>query len=387
MSIHVLFDATPCNPGRPSGAGRYVVELLRALFEIDQTDQIEVFGVQANPPVSGDWPENFRYTQIPISRVLGPFALERARRRFVKTRCAGDRIDIVQANLEPIPISEAGPRSILMLYDTMRIDSAYKSRSEGGFRMRARTWLRYKLAKQTDQILTISEFSKQEIERSLGIDPERITVTHLATGVGFAPGRVDNSGLDKLRLEKGRYILFVGEFGRQKNEDGLIRAYKLARDQGLESDIKLVLVGDPEKLSATARTNLKLPNLGEMVRLSGNPGEAELLNLYRGAMMFVLPSLMEGFGLPALEAMACGCPVIVSRAGALPEVVGEAGETVPANDEDALARAIVRLSNEDNERDRMGKAGLIRASEFSYKRAAQGTMELWHRLAGVEARE
>lgn len=380
MALTIVFDATPFVKDRPSGAGRYVTNFLFAMGELDHENRYEIFGFEPEIPGMKSWPSNFEYHHLPLHGFLGPFAREFARRKFVAARCKVGDVDIVQSNLDPVHVPRNSAGTILMLYDVMRAGAPYKSFVKQSLRDRARTYMRYARAKLADHLLTISEYSKSEIVNLLDVPPEKITVTHLAAEDVFTPGEPIVDILNGLDV-KPPFVLFVGEFGRQKNEVSLIRAFlTAAKNNRIPQNVSLVMVGNRANLPKDFAGMVGVHSQGKRVRFVGTVDEQSLATLYRSAMAFVLPSLVEGFGLPALEAMSCGCPVIVSNVSSLPEVVGDAGIVVNPESDDEIENALAKICSDKDLRSRLSKAGIVRARAFSFKTVAETTLKLYRSL-------
>ena len=229
---------------------------------------------------------------------------------------------------------------------------------------------------QADKILTVSEYSRRCIEQVHHVSPERIRVVYESASPSFRR-------LDVPRPET-RFILYVGGISPNKNLPGLLQAYaKLSARKGR---LKLFLVGDYKSDSFKGNYSElvdlanKLGIAGEVVFTGFVPDE-ELVVLYNQAAVFAMPSFDEGFGLPALEAMACGTPVVVSRGNSLQEVVGDAGLCVDPEDTDGIANALDSvLLNPEVESDLREKA-MNRASQFSWDRAAQSILGMLDEIA------
>ena len=381
MSSVIFFDATPYWANKPTGAGRYVVNLLSQLSELDQTNRYRVFGFEDRLPQSDKWADNFKYEKISISNWMGPLAIEIARRRYAFKATAGFPTSILHCNLDPIPIYKSNVKTVLMLYDVMRINPDFQAHWRPSMRDRARTWLRYSKAKKCDALLTISDYSKNQIKEKLLVPPDKITVTRLGAEPKYKPGKADPKVLKSLGV-KTPFILFVGEFGRQKNEGGLIKAFLSAiKKESMDKDISLVLVGDSQKLPDPLMFEIDKSSARDRIKLVGNVNEDELVSLYRSARLFVLPSFDEGFGLPALEAMSCGTPVIGSNAGSLPEIIGDAGELVNPNSIKEIEDAIVSFSLDEKKRRKLSGLGLKRSKMFSFKSVAEKTLEVYRYLS------
>jgi len=225
-----------------------------------------------------------------------------------------------------------------------------------------------------DWVVCNSECTRRDFCERTSMDPERVFVTPLAAdNEVFYPERDPEriaSTLEKYRIPDHPYVLSLCTIEPRKNLAHLIRCFfALASEQSCE-DLRLVLVGatgwQSEEVFETLKAN---PALERRVILTGQVPDADLSALYGGAKLFVYPSLYEGFGLPVLEAMQCGVPVIASNAGALPEVVGEAGILIDPHDADALCQAILDVLHNP----RLASDGLARAQEFSWQRTVDLT--------------
>jgi glycosyltransferase involved in cell wall biosynthesis len=233
----------------------------------------------------------------------------------------------------------------------------------GGSRMRGerfRFWLGKRLLKRADAVLAVSQATANDALRFGGVDPKRIQVVHEAADSVFQPRA---GAADRVRERRGLdpgYLLFVGALDARKDPGGLLRAWAAAK--AARPELQLVIAGDPGKQAPPAMPGATM--LGRVDNL-------ELADIYNVAGCLVFPSRYEGFGLPCLEAMACGCPVAAYRNSSMPEVVDRAGEMVEDGDADALGRAAAQLSA-DPERAR--RAGLERAKTFSWRKTARRTI-------------
>ena len=243
---------------------------------------------------------------------------------------------------------------------------------------RVKYFERYCLKKlpQADAILTISEFSKREIMGLLNLPPDKITVTLLGVDRIFTPGRQRVPGLPE------RYILSLGNLEPRKNLPVLVHAYaSLPGD--LQERYPLVIAGAKawhhHELNSTLSS---LERKGKII-LTGYIPQGVLPNLYKNASLFVYPSLYEGFGLPVLEAMASGVPVITSNTTSLPEVVGDAGLLVDPQNVDALREGISRLLVDDTLRRDISGKGLERARLFSWEKCSRETLAVYERVIGA----
>jgi glycosyltransferase involved in cell wall biosynthesis len=239
----------------------------------------------------------------------------------------------------------------------------------GGPRMRGerlRFWLGRRFLRRADLVLAVSKATADDASRLSHVNPKRIRIVPEAAGDEFkarpgAPDRVRR----RWGLKPG-YLLFVGSLDARKDPKSLLRAWRTATSAG--QDLELVIAGDPGSQAP--------PNMGAAHRL-GDVDDAELADLYAAAGCLLFPSRYEGFGLPCLEAMACGCPVAAFRNSSVPEVVDGAGELVPDGDADALGRAAVALCREP---ERARKAGFERARAFSWPKTAKQTIAAYESL-------
>ena len=236
----------------------------------------------------------------------------------------------------------------------------------GGPRMRGerfRFWLGKRLLKRADSVLAVSNATASDATKYAGVDQRRIKVVPEAADPVFEPrpgaaGRVR----ERWRLEPG-YLLFVGALDARKDPAGLLRAWAVAKEA--RPDLRLAIAGAPGRQAPPAMPGAAV--LGQVDKL-------ELADLYSAAGCLVFPSRYEGFGLPCLEAMACGCPVAAYRNSSLPEVVGDAGELVADGDAGALGRAAAALcANPEPAR----RAGLERAKEFTWRKTARLTIDAY----------
>jgi glycosyltransferase involved in cell wall biosynthesis len=235
----------------------------------------------------------------------------------------------------------------------------------GGSRMRGerfRFWLGKRLLKRADAVLAVSHATAADAARLAGVDPKRVQVVYEAADPVFEPrpGAADRIR-ERWGLEPG-YLLFVGALDARKDPAGLLRAWAVAKEA--HPVLRLVIVGDPGRQAPASMPATVL----------GRVENQELADLYSSAGCLVFPSRYEGFGLPCLEAMACGCPVAAYRNSSLPEVLDGAGELVADGDADALGRAAAKLVT-DPEVSR--RAGLVRAKEFSWLKTARQTISAY----------
>ena len=231
--------------------------------------------------------------------------------------------------------------------------------------------------RQIDHVVTDSESSKCDIMAHLGVPADRLTVVY--PGIDperFRPQPARYSARQRIRP----YVLCVGGADPTKNVGALIAAFaKLPPAVRMAHD--LILVGDLRR-RGELRERIAQSGMATQTILTGVVGDEQLIDLYRHAAVFVFPSLYEGFGLPVLEAMACGCPVISSNASSLPEAAGDAAILVNPRDVDALTSAIDRVLNDEDLRSVLRKRGINQSKRFSWERTAQETVAVYQKIAG-----
>jgi alpha-1,3-rhamnosyl/mannosyltransferase len=245
----------------------------------------------------------------------------------------------------------------------------------GGWRMfgeRLRHRVSRRLLPSAELIFAVSDSTKRDLVRIAGADESRIRVVYEGVGPEFKP-RPDAAARVKERWGlDGPYLLFVGALDVRKDPRGLVEAWRTVTAAGVEA--QLVLAGDPGAQAPT--------DMGGARRL-GHVSTEELVDLLSAAGCLLFSSLYEGFGLPALEAMACGCPVVAYRNSSLPEVVGDAGVLVPNLDAVALGRAAADMMSDGDARGRSIDRGLRQATRFSWERAARSTLDGYRSLVDI----
>lgn len=239
----------------------------------------------------------------------------------------------------------------------------------GGPRMsgeRLRFWVGRRLLKRADAVIAVSQSTAADASRFGGVDPKRVHVVHEAPLEAFKPSAGAHERVQQRWGVEAGYLLFVGALDARKDPSSLLHAWTSARR--LRPDLQLVVAGERGR---------QAPSTMAGARLLGRVDDAELADLYTAAGCLIFSSRYEGFGLPCLEAMACGCPVAAFRNSSLPEVVGDAGELVADGDADALGRAAAGMSADP---ERWRRAGLERAKRFSWRKAARETIKVYESL-------
>ena len=233
-----------------------------------------------------------------------------------------------------------------------------------------------------DHVLAISQATKDDLCNHCGLDPDHVIVTPLAANRAVFYPSHDAEKMRRVREKYGvpdaPYVLSLATLEPRKNTEHLIRCFAdMVRQQGIK-DLHLVLTGSKGwQYDAIFEHLEQLDDLKGRVIVTGRVDDDDLAVLYSQAMMFAYPSLYEGFGLPPLEAMQCGIPVITSDVSSLPEVVGDAGLTVAPKDKDALSQSLYDLYRDASLRETLAAKGLARAAQFSWEKCAQDTVDAY----------
>ncbi|MDH7510914.1 MAG: glycosyltransferase family 1 protein [Methanolinea sp.] len=234
---------------------------------------------------------------------------------------------------------------------------------------------------RADRIITISEFSKNEIMAHTGIPADRIDVIYCGVDRGVFYPRRDRNPLKELGIHEDRkVILSVGSEEPRKNLDALIGAIACIREE--IPDIVLLKAGSPGMGGDRKRTLalIRTHRLEDNVIFTGDIPEDLLAKYYNAADLFVFPSLYEGFGLPVIEAMACGCPVIASNSSSIPEVAGDAAVMVNSSNPAEIAKAALELLTQEEKRMEVVKKGLARVSQFDWDAGAKKTIRIYESM-------
>ena len=359
---------------RQAGVSRYIAELVRHLALEPGPHEYTLFtpphgaGALLLPPamrVERGWLP----TQQPLARIAWEQALG-------PVRAAARQLDLFHAPVNVAPLA-LPCRSVVTIHDLAFL--VYPDRLRPAKR-RYLTLMTGLSARRAARVIAVSEHTARDVVTRLGVAPERVVVAPEAAADHFRP-EPDARALAAFRAERGlpdHYLLFVGTLEPRKNVAGLLRA--LARVAVEEPDGYMVVVGARGWMYDEIFALHESLGLAERVRFTGYVAAEELPRWYQAATAFVYPSFYEGFGLPPLEAMACGTPVVTSSTSAIPEVVGEAGVLVDPGDEAALAAALLALWRDPARQAALRAAGLARAARFSWARMARETRAVYESL-------
>jgi glycosyltransferase involved in cell wall biosynthesis len=362
------------------GIGRYILGLARALAEL-KTEHTLVL-------IAGGGARRGRYdlealTGLPgveVARLgAGPFgpaqhlALPLLARRL--------RLDLLHAPYFVRPTRWLPCPVVVTVYDLIGLHFP------GTLSWRGRLLYRASMARSIRAaagVLTISESARADLQGAYGLPAERLAVTPLAADGRFRPRPAEDVALVRARHDlPERYVLYVGSNKPHKNIVALARAWERLRARGAPEveGCALVIAGHQDRKHRELARLARAEGAGSRIRLLPNVADAELPALYSGATVFAFPSLYEGFGLPPLEAMACGAPVLYARSASLPEVVADAGLSFDPTSEAELSEGLARLLGDPGLRRELRARGLRRAGEYSWRRTALETLRIYERIA------
>jgi glycosyltransferase involved in cell wall biosynthesis len=376
--VRIAIDAHSVGTGL-AGNESYATNLIEALADIDRVNDYTLYVTkrEAVERFTNRWP-NFTTRQTlphtPLIRI--PLTLSAELRR--------KPVDILHVQFTAPPLA---PCSVVCTLP----DLAFEHLPET---FKRRSWMQLRLTvrhtvKRAAHIVTVSEYSRRDIMQTYDVASERISVIPEAAPKHFGPVK-DEKELQRVRQTygiEGEYILSVGSIQPRKNIARLIAAYRLLRTSRPEAKLpKLVLVGKRAWLYEETIQRIQDAGISDDVIVTGYVPEKDLPALYSGALCFVYPSYFEGFGLPPLEAMKCGAPVIVGNKTSLPEVVGDAAVLVDPFDVDSIAFAMGRLIDDSNFRSKLSVKGLDRSRRFSWQETARQTLDVYRQVAASSSK-
>jgi glycosyltransferase involved in cell wall biosynthesis len=370
--MRIALDAIPL-AGAKTGIGHYTDALAEWLARINRNHQYELlspfdFAFDAR----NGKPENLSKRYFPVRSLFRKWWLI-----GLPAMLQISPVDLFHGTNYCIPVFAPCP-TVVTIHDMSLYAQSNTHESLNVARGKRRIPI---MARRASVIIAPSEWTKQEIVKYLGTRPEKIRVIYEAAREKMEPLPLP-ACLDVIERHQIRrpYLLYVGTIEPRKNLLNLIRAY----DELLKATPhrpQLVLCGGRGWLDDGVFKLVEELRLQDQVRFTGYVDDADLPALYSAAAVFVYPSLYEGFGLPPLEAMACGTPVVVSNSTSLPEVVADAGLTHDPHNHRALAECIIRLFSDAATHDHFKYAGLEQASHFSWERAARETQVVYDEVS------
>lgn len=369
--MRIAIDARGINWYRGTGIGTYTDKVLKYLLKLDRENYYHIYW-------SGDNYENFQSKNTKL------IMASRKQHRFFEQNYFPDNltsnnIDIFHVPQNGIGMSESVDcKKIATIHDL--IPYIMPETVGRGYLLKFLKEVP-KVIEQCDALITVSEWSKKDILKFFPIDKEKIFVTPLAADDKYKP--LDKEKCKSLLYKEynlnNPFILYIGGFSPRKNVKLLITAFSKVYKE-LNKDYNLIIVGaakDQGQYLNEFSSNLELAS---KIRFTGFVPEEHLPILYNACDAFVYPSLYEGFGLPPLEAMNCGTPVISSNLTSIPEVVGDAGILIDPYNEAELINSLKRLLNDEKLQTEYSEKGLKRAENFSWLKTAEKTLEVYKKV-------
>jgi glycosyltransferase involved in cell wall biosynthesis len=375
---HIAVDASEIEEINKSGRATFSLNLLRSLGRIDTANRYSVFTVYDADKGALQNP-NFNIKSLPRAlQALTPFI---ALLSWYSWYFTGLSLQLKRVNpdvffsLSPSLPPGCPHPAVCIIYDLtpISLSDAHRLDFKVRFRLQATD-----AVKRSDRIITISQAAKNEIVSYFGVSSDKISIVYPGFDSSLFKPEQDSDKI-KLTLDKyaitSPYLLYVGTLEPKKNIIRLIEAFcRLKKEKGI--DHKLVIAGKRAWKDSGIFDKIRMSGCESDIVFTDYVPQAELPALISGADVFVFPSLHEGFGMPPLEAMACGTPVVVSITSSLPEVVGDAGITVDPYDVENIAEAIYRVISDRDLNKQMRKKGLERARLFSWEKAAGETLTI-----------
>jgi glycosyltransferase involved in cell wall biosynthesis len=374
--VRIAIDATSVPP-QPAGAGVYAIELVRAMMRRDRRDGYALFtrGGWFDADAAGR--KNWRVERVTARSRQARLLWEQAR---LPGRLAALGVDVLHSTHHTLPLRPIRSSRVVTIHDLtfFRIPERYPAARLLYMQTTTRA-----SAKVADAIVVPSQTVRADVVDRLGVDHRRVHVVYEAASDLYAPVQRDHALATAARYGiEQPYILSVGSLEPGKNRARLIRAMRELRDSGV--DAVLAIVG--QKAWHYDQDFRLIEDLGmtDRIRYLGYVNDVDLPSLYSAAHAFAFPSLYEGFGLPVLEAMACGAPVLTSNVSATAEVAGDAAMLVDPTSQEEIRQGLRTLLTDAHLRAELGQRGIDRAGAFSWSRAADETHDVYERVLSAE---
>jgi glycosyltransferase involved in cell wall biosynthesis len=366
------------------GSGQYLKYLLPALLEADDSLEIILVSPKSFHPNPDPPPSNLRFhvAKTPFGSQSSNLAKVWFEQITFPRACRKLGVDVAHVPYFGSPLSPTVP-TVVTIHDLIPL---VLPEYRGGLLVRLYTSLVAAAAPQARIILADSEASKRDILQKLNLTAERVRVVYLAPAPNFQPAETWQQVVDikaKYNLPEN-FVLYLGGYDVRKNVSALLHAYTWV-SATLGDQYPLVLAGRlPESDTPFFPDPLRMARelgLAEAIITPGWIAEEDRPLLYAAATVFAFPSRYEGFGLPVLEAMACGVPVVTTNAASIPELAGPAAFQLDPNDTKHMAAPIIRLCTEEESRDMMIERGFAQVEKFSWPKTAQETLQAYRDAA------
>jgi glycosyltransferase involved in cell wall biosynthesis len=379
MGLGAMKIAIDARKWRDYGIGTYVRNVVRHLAQIDRETTYLLFCNPADESALRDLAENF----VPVVDSSAGYSLREHISLPLKLRSLGAELLHSPHYVRPL---FCGVPSVVTIHDCIHL--LFPEYLPNRMAFQYARFMMGSAIRRSALVFTVSEASRRDILRFYpDADPDRIQVVPNAIDVALLadPGEEEMDRVRERYQIRGRFVLYAGNVKPHKNVQRLIAAFGLLKQRPGHEDVKLLIIGESDGIHkhGSLRRCAEAAGVRQDVRFFGFVPEHTLAALYRLASVFAFPSLYEGFGLPPLEAMACGTPVVTSRLSSLPEVVDDAALLVDPYRVDEIAHALERVLRDDELRADLVARGLVRAQQFSWERSVRAIHSGYMRVLGV----
>jgi glycosyltransferase involved in cell wall biosynthesis len=367
--VRIGIDATAL-PHQLTGAGNYVFQLISALARSDRTNEYLVFTTSHQAEALGVEREGFRVVRRDFPGRGMRLAWEQVGLPGLVRR---HKLDLLHSPHYTMPLKHSA-RSVVTFHDLTFV--LYPELHQPAKRIFFPAMMRWS-ARHAQRIITVSESTRSDLVRTFGVSPNRVTTVLSAADTDYRPAApalvADVSA--RYGLRPGGYLLYVGVLEPRKCLDQLVEAF--GRIAPAADGLELIIAGKRGWMYDQIFGQVAALGLENRVRFPGYVPRADLPALYSGARAFVYPSRYEGFGLPVLEAMSCGTPVVTTNVSSMPEVAGDGALLVDPDDVAGLAAALARIVHDASLRQELSARGQARARTFSWERCARDTIKVY----------
>jgi glycosyltransferase involved in cell wall biosynthesis len=367
------------------GLATYVRNVVRTLGRIDTINEYILVGSAARFEKLGTLPENFHFH--PLQNPEASFA------NYLEMHRAMNALEVDLIHVPHTfwrPLITKAP-FVLTVHDLL--DYMYRARTSNGMRRSIHSYMTRQVMHHAARIFAVSKFTKRDVARYFNVSPDKIEVVYNALDESFMRGHSTEAEQAMIR---GRYqvdspfLLYTGRISPHKNVARIIEAFSALKaelaKEGTYPDLKLIIIGDEVSKNPDIRRAVIRSGMQHEVRFLGYVSIDVLRIFFDMAKVFVFPSLYEGFGLPPLEAMAHGTPVVASNTSALPEVVGNAAMMVNPENVFEISRALQRVLTDQSLRERMKAAGLEQAQRFSWDTSVRRMLDVYEQVVAEHKR-
>jgi len=387
--MKIGIDARFLTHPQKGGFKTYSENLITALACVDDKNEYILY-LDRMPDQNTKIPQqpNFAYK---VLKQLPGIGMPWREQGEISLQTSRDKLDLLHSPCLTAPILHACPL-VITIHDMIWLFPQQYSRSDTfSLQWKLMEWYQLTIprisSRRAAAIITVSQLSKDDIVKHLGIDPGLVHVTQEAVSSFFQPAE-DTGQVQSLQTKYGlnsKFILAIGSADPRKNIETLVNAYALL-PESLRTEYHLAIVWTAPVLATSLASSIQDLNLSRFVHFLFKVPNEDLVFLYNEASLFVFPSLYEGFGLPVLEAMACGTPVIAANTSSIPEVSGDAALLVDARDPQGMSAAMARVLSDNILASEMVQKGLKRNALFSWEKCARETLMVYNKAPSSRQR-